>query len=65
MRLARRFFPPSHYICLISVNPTSLHLTADAEEDDRGMPRRRAATTIDTTTAEEDVEDFDVPEIKI
>ena len=26
------------------------------------MPRRKAATTIDTATAEEDVKDFDVPE---
>ena len=34
----------------------------DAEEDERGLPRRKAATTIDTTTAEEDVKDFDVPE---
>ena len=32
----------------------------DAEEDERGLPRRKAATTIDTTTAE--VEDFDLPE---
>ena len=31
----------------------------DAEEDERGLPRRKAATTIDTATAEEDVEDFD------
>ena len=37
----------------------------DAEEDERGLPRRKAATTIDTTTAEEDVKDFDVPEQKI
>ena len=34
----------------------------DAEEDERGLPRRKAATTIDTATAEEDVKDFDVPE---
>ena len=33
----------------------------DAEEDERGLPRRKAATTIDTATAEEDVKDFDVP----
>ena len=38
------------------------HLIADAEEDERGLPRRKAATTIDTATAEEDVKDFDVPE---
>ena len=31
----------------------------DAEEDERGLPRRKAATTIDTATAEEDVKDFD------
>ena len=37
------------------------NLTADAEEDERGLPRRKAATNIDTTTAEEDVKDFDVP----
>ena len=30
----------------------------DAEEDERGLPRRKAATTIDTATAEEDVKDF-------
>ena len=40
------------------------HLTADAEGDERGLPRRNAATTIDTATAEEDVEGFDVPETK-
>ena len=34
----------------------------DAEEDERGLPRRKAATAIDTATAEEDVEDFHVPE---
>ena len=34
----------------------------DAEEDERGLPRRKAATTIDTATAEEDVKDFDAPE---
>ena len=28
------------------------------------MPRRKAATTIDTATAEEDVKDFDGPEKK-
>ena len=32
----------------------------DAEEDERGLPRRN--TTIDTATVEEDVKDFDVPE---
>ena len=37
-------------------------LTADAEEDEKGLPRRKAATTIDTATAEEDVKDFHVPE---
>ena len=41
----------------------------DAEEDERGLPRRKAATTIDTATAEEDAEedvkDFDVPEKKL
>ena len=26
----------------------------DSEEDERGLPRRKAATTIDTATAEED-----------
>ena len=31
----------------------------DAEEDKRGSPRRKAATTIDTATAEEDVKDCD------
>ena len=31
----------------------------DAEEDERGSPRRKAATTIDTATAEEDVKDCD------
>ena len=40
------------------------HLTADAEEDERGLPRRKAAATIDTAIAEEDVKDFDVPEKK-
>ena len=40
------------------------HLTADAEEDEKGLPRRKAATTIDTATAEEDVKDFHVPEKK-
>ena len=35
-------------------------LTVDAREDERGLPRRQATTTIDTTTAEEDVEDFGV-----
>ena len=35
--------------------------TADSKEDERGLPRRKAATTIDTATAEEDVKDFDVP----
>ena len=34
---------------------------SDAEEDERGLPRRKAATTIDTATAEEDVKDFGVP----
>ena len=38
------------------------HFTTDAEEDERGLPRRNAATTIDTATAKEDVKDFDVPE---
>ena len=37
------------------------HLTADVEEDERGLPRRKAATTIDPATAEEDVKDFDAP----
>ena len=37
------------------------HLTADAEEDERGLPRRKAATTIDTAIAEEDVKNFHVP----
>ena len=37
-------------------------VTAGAEEDERGLPRRKAATTIDTATAEEDVGDFHVPE---
>ena len=31
----------------------------NAEEDERGSPRRKAATTIDTATAEEDVKDCD------
>ena len=31
----------------------------DAEEDERGSPRRKAATTIDTATPEEDVENCD------
>ena len=31
----------------------------DAEEDERGLPRRKAATTIDTAIVEEDVKDFD------
>ena len=35
---------------------------ADAEEDERGLPRRKAATTIDTATGEEDVKDSHVPE---
>ena len=33
--------------------------TPDAEEDGRGSPRRKAGTTIDTATAEEDVKDCD------
>ena len=33
-------------------------------EDERGMPRRKAATTIGTATAEVDVKDFDVPREK-
>ena len=36
----------------------------DAEEDERRLPRRKAATTIDTATAEEDVKDFAFPESK-
>ena len=33
-----------------------------AEEDERGLPRRMAATTIDTAFAEGDVKEVDVPE---
>ena len=54
---------PSLELC--AANLLSLdtpHLTADAEEDERRLPRRKAATTIDTATAEEDVKDFHVPE---
>ena len=36
----------------------------DAEEDERGLPRREAATTIDTATAEEDVKDFDCARLR-
>ena len=32
-----------------------------AGEDERGLPRRKTATTIDTATAEEDVKDFGFP----
>ena len=35
---------------------------ASTIKDEKGLPRRKAATTIDTATAEEDVKDFDVPE---
>ena len=37
----------------------------DAEEDERGLPRRKAATTIDTATAEEDVKDFMFPRLNL
>ena len=58
-------YPPlpshtSHQLPLLAPSIASGPL--DAEEDERGLPRRKAATTIDTATAEEDVKDYDVPE---
>ena len=38
-------------------------MAGNTAPDKRGLPRRKAATTIDTATAEEDtIKDFDVPE---
>ena len=52
-------------LVLANLAPCSLELVGiapgppDAEEDERGSPRRKAATTIGTATAEEDVKDCD------
>ena len=35
-------------------------MAGNTAPDKRGLPRRKAATTIDTATAEEDVEEFHV-----